>query len=227
VGFNQSAYRKARDEMRAILSDKMIPFWLDRSVDDVHGGYLTSFDERGLFDGDDRKYIVTQSRMLWGFSALVDFARPEDRARMEEAARQGARFFIDRFWDKEYGGFYWQLNRDGTVRDPAKLVYGESFAIYALAEYSRVYRDAAALEYATRAFELLQVYAADTMNGGYLENLERDFSPSPGGAFAGDRKSLDIHMHLMEAFTTLHLAGRTEITARKLREVTGLIHEKI
>lgn len=227
MSFNPSAYLKARNEMRAILSEKMIPFWLDRSVDDVYGGYLTSFDERGVFDGDDRKYIVTQSRMLWGFSALKDFARPEDRARMETAARQGARFFIDRFWDKEHGGFYWQLNRDGTVRDPAKLVYGESFAIYAVAEYARVYQDEAALEYATRAFELLQVYAADTQNGGYMENLERDFSPSPGGAFAGDRKSLDIHMHLMEAFTTLYLAGRAEIAARKLREVTGLIHEKM
>jgi cellobiose epimerase len=227
VNFNRSAFLVARNEMRKILSEKMIPFWLDRSIDDVYGGYLTSFDEHGVFDGDDRKYIVTQSRMLWGFSALIPYAKPEDRARMASAARQGARFFIDRFWDREFGGFYWKLNRDGSVGDPAKLTYGESFAIYALSEYSIAYQDKEALEYATRAFELLQTYAADTQYGGYLENLERDFSPSPGGAFAGDRKSLDIHMHLLEAFTTLYQAGRTEITGRKLLEVTGLILHKM
>lgn len=49
---------------------------------------LTSLDERGLFDGDDRKYIVTQSRMLWGFSALVDFATARYTATAWPTARR-------------------------------------------------------------------------------------------------------------------------------------------
>ncbi|NLB38237.1 MAG: hypothetical protein GX810_03175 [Clostridiales bacterium] len=73
-------------EMRAILADKMIPFWLTRSVDTTHGGFLTSFDANGAFDGNDVKYLVTQCRMIWGFSALLPFAKKADQRAMEHAA---------------------------------------------------------------------------------------------------------------------------------------------
>lgn len=213
----------AAREIRDFLTNKLIPFWLERSVDTEYGGYLTCFDENGRFTGNDTKYLVTQSRMVWGFSNLLEFAAEEHKPKMEAAARQGARFLMDKFWDKEYGGFYWQLNRDGSVADPAKLVYGEGFGIYALSEYAIVYQDKEALEFAEKAFGLLQLYAADTLRGGYYENIDRDWRVSPAGAYAGDRKSLDIHMHLVETFTTLYKASGKEIHGRKLKEVVDLV----
>lgn len=213
----------AAQEIRHYLVDQIIPFWLERSVDAEYGGYLTCFDEKGEFTGNDTKYLVTQSRMVWGFSNLLEFATEEQKPKMEAAARQGARFLMDKFWDKEYGGFYWQLNRDGSVADPAKLVYGEGFGIYALSEYAMVYHDEEALSFAEKAFELLQLYAADTFRGGYYENIDRDWRISPAGAYAGDRKSLDIHMHLLETFTTLYKATGKEIHGRKLKEVLDLV----
>lgn len=213
----------AKCEIRSVLADKIIPFWLDRSVDKQYGGYLTSFDENGEFDGNGVKYMVTQSRMLWSFSYLAPFARPEDRPRMKAAADQGYEFFRKYFFDPIYGGVYWMLSRDGSVADPAKLVYGEGFAIYALAQYAMTYDNKEALQLAEDVFDLLQKYCADTRFGGYYENVERDFSPSPAGAFAGERKSLDIHMHLLEAFTTLYQASGKEIHGRKLREVLDVI----
>lgn len=215
--------RAIRGELHACLSEKMIPFWLENSVDEQYGGYITNFDENGKFNGNGTKYLVTQSRMIWGFSNLMEFARPEDRPAVERAARQGVKFLLEKFWDKEYEGFFWQLNRDGSVADPSKLVYGEGFAIYALSEFALVFRDAEALSYAEKTFDLLQKYAADTNFGGYYENIERDWTLSPAGAYAGDRKSLDIHMHLLEAYTTLYKASGKEIHARKLKEVTDLI----
>lgn len=213
----------AKQEIKTILADKVIPFWLERAVDDVYGGYLTSFDEQGNFDGNGVKYMVTQSRMLWGFSYLVPFARPEDRPQMKAAADQGYEFFKKYFFDPVYGGVYWMLNRDGSVADPAKLVYGEGFAIYALAQYAITYENKEALALAEDVFDLLQKYCADTRFGGYFENVEQDFSLSPAGDFAGDRKSLDIHMHLLEAFTTLYQASGKEIHHRKLKEVLDVI----
>jgi len=212
-----------RQEIDEILRTKIIPFWLQRSVDEVYGGYLTSFDENGRADGKTDKYIVTQCRMVWGFSHLLPYADVADRPAMLAAAGQGVKFLIDRFWDNRHGGFAWQVARNGTVLDSAKLVYGESFAIYAFSEYFLQTGDRAALHYAERTFDLLQVHAADTLNGGYYENLEADWSRSPGGFAAGDRKSLDIHMHLMEAFTTLYQATQKDIHRRKLSEVVCLI----
>ena len=214
---------QVRQEIKDILQDKIIPFWLQRSIDSIHGGYLTSFNEQGLPYGKTDKYIVTQCRMIWGFSHLLPYAKPEDRPAMLAAARQGYRFLIDHFWDPERGGFAWQTARDGTVLEGAKLVYGESFAIYALSEYYLQTGEKSALDFAEKTFALLQLYAADTLNGGYYENLEPDWSRSPGGYYAGDRKSLDIHMHLMEAFTTLYEASKKDIHRRKLEEVIALI----
>ena len=112
-----------KDEILNTLRDCLIPFWLERGVDEVHGGYLTEFDENGDFNGTGVKNIVTQSRMIWGFSYLLPFAQKEDKERMRLAAKQGVEFFLDKFWDKEYGGFYWLLNRDGTVKDGAAYIW--------------------------------------------------------------------------------------------------------
>ncbi len=210
-------------DIRACLTDMIIPFWLSRSVDKEYGGYITDFDENGNFSGNGAKYIVTQSRMVWGFSDLLPFAKESDKPRMAEAAAQGMEFLTNAFWDKKYGGFYWYLNRDASINDASKLTYGESFAIYALSAYYLRYKDAKALEFAKKCFDLLQIYSLDSLRGGYYENVERDWTLSPFGAGCGDRKSLDIHMHLLEAFTTLRLATGEEIHARRLREVLDLI----
>jgi mannobiose 2-epimerase len=74
---------------------------------------------------------------------------------------------------------------------------------------------------------LLQVHCADTAHGGYRENLEPDWRPSAGGFHAGDRKSLDTHMHLLEAFTSLHALTRADVHRRKLLEVASLIRERM
>lgn len=214
---------KCKYEITETLQNYVIPFWLERSVDKEYGGFITSFDQNGNFDGNGVKNIVTQSRMVWGFSYLKDFAKEEDKKEMQEAAQQGAEYLITKFWDQEKGGLYWLLNRDGSIADPSKLTYGEGFGVYALAQYYLTYGDKTALSFAEETFDLLQKYATDTLRGGYFENIERDWSISPAGSYAGDRKSLDIHMHLLEAWTTLYEATGDEIHKRKLQEVWDII----
>jgi cellobiose epimerase len=212
-------------EMENHLQNGIISFWLKRGIDRDHGGYLTCFDAKGLPTGDDMKYIVTQTRMIWGFSA---FSRlyPDNPVLLEQA-KQGLNFFLKYFWDEKYGGWLWKAKRDGTAVDNGKVIYGQSFAIYALTEYFLATRDPIALEYAEMTFDLIQKYGTDTLRGGYYENLEADWSLSEAGFAGGDRKSLDIHMHLLEAFTTLYGSSKKEIHRRKLIEVIDLIIDKM
>jgi mannobiose 2-epimerase len=219
----QQAAQEIRGQMEAALSQGILPFWLQRCRDRSYSGYLLCFDEEGRFTGEDDKYLVTQSRMLWGFSHLQKKAPDSLKPEMEEAAASGFECLENFFWDPKHGGFRWQTARNGAPLDSAKLTYGQSFAIYALSEYYLCSGNSQALELACKTFELLQCRAADNANGGYFENLEEDWSLSPGGAAAGDRKSLDIHMHLLEAFTTLAEATGDPIHLRKLSEVTDLI----
>lgn len=211
-----------RAELERHLTAGIIPFWAARGVDREYGGYLTCFDSAGRLDEKDTdKYIVTQTRMIWGFS-LFHQLLPDDPSH-REAAAQGVDFFIRHFWDKRYGGWHWKVRRDGSLLDDGKVVYGQSFAIYALATYTLATGDPRGLDYACHTFDLLQRYCADVARGGYYENLEPDWSLSPGGFCAGDRKSLDIHMHLMECFTVLAQASGEEIHRRRLQEVIDVI----
>lgn len=231
---------KARAELEHHLTQGIMPFWTQRAVDPVYGGYLTCFDAEGrLLEDDTDKHIVTQTRLIWGFSTfwLIMRQRTAERqptaerqrttdlseGRYLEYARQGVDFLIEHFWDAHNGGWAWKVARDGTMLDNGKLVYGQSFAIYALATYTLATGDARGLAYAEKTFDLLQRYGADVARGGYYENLEPDWQLSPGGFCAGDRKSLDIHMHLLECFTVLAQVSGKEIHRRRLQEVIDVI----
>lgn len=203
------------------MVNEWLPFWESRGCDKEFGGFLTSYDRQGNPTGDGMKYIVSQARMIWGHSALYDYF-PE-RKELLETAKQGVDFVIKHFWDSEFGGWIWTTDRKGNPINRCKVVYGASFMIYALSQYGLSSGDNRGQEYAIRTFDLLQKYAADAANGGYYENLEADWSISEDGYAAGDRKSLDIHMHLMEAFTTLYKLTCQEIHHRRLNEVINVI----
>ncbi|MCU9613126.1 AGE family epimerase/isomerase [Caldibacillus lycopersici] len=209
-----------KQEITRHLEDGVIPFWL-KGIDTEYGGYLTCFDENGVPTEDTDKYIVTQTRMIWGMSRFYR-EYPENKELLL-AARQGVEFYIKHFWDTEYGGWFWKTNRKGELLDDGKVTYGQSFSIYALAEYTHATGDPIGQEYAEKTFDLMQKYCTDTVRGGYYENLERDWQVSSPGFHAGDRKSLDIHMHIMEAFTTLALVSKKEIHRRKLKESIEII----
>ena len=203
------------------LEQGIIPFWLTRAWDVDYGGFLTNFDEDGRALDTPEKYLNTQARLVWWFSAL--FRRYPARSEFSDLARRGVDFLLAHFWDDVHGGWTWKIHRDGSRLDDGKVVYGQSFAIYALSEYALATGDPRGLSYAGQTFDLLQKYCADTRYGGYYENLEPDWMVSAPGFCAGDRKGLDTHMHLMEAFTTLYAASGLEIHRRKLLEVLDLI----
>ena len=119
------------------------------------------------------------------------------------AAKQGVEFVIDNFWDKEHGGWYWISDQKGKIIKDSKIMYGQSFGVYSMAEYALASGDPLGREYANRTYDIIQRNAAETSSGGYWEMFNRDWSLKKGGAFGGDRKTFDVHMHLMEAFTTL------------------------
>ncbi len=211
-----------REELEEHLFNGIIPFWAERGVDNEFGGYLTCFDKNGTLDEKDSdKYIIMQTRMIWGFSLFYKLCPAKKEYLI--AAQQGVDFFIKHFWDEEHGGWFWKTKRDGVLVDNGKVVYGQSFAIYALSEYYLATNDARGLQYAEKTFDLLQKYCVDSARGGYYENLEVDWQLSDKDFCAGDRKSLDIHMHQMECYTTLALASGKEIHKRRLQEVIYVV----
>lgn len=213
--------QRLEGEISEHLLTGLIPFWHERARDVKLGGYLTCFDEQGRAKPLKEKYVNTQARLVWWFANL---RRQQPGVRGSAAlARGGADFMIDHFWDTQQGGWYWKVKPNGKRSDDGKIVYGQSFAIYAMSEYTLGTGDKRGVEYAARTFDLLQKFCADTRYGGYYENLCRDWTPEEPGFAGGDRKGLDTHMHLMESFTTLYEASGSPLHRRKLMEVVDLI----
>ncbi len=213
------------EEAQEYFETKLLPFWLDRCKDTEHGGFITHFDQDGNDSGEDEKSMLAQARTIYSMSAAHRHGYGDGVC--AEFARHGVDFLLDKFWDDEYGGFYWLSDRRGDITIEKKIMYGLGFTIYALSEYTMATDDPAGLEYAERVFDLVKKYATDTMYGGYFEMFERNWDVCGPGSQGGDRKTLDVHMHLMEAFTWLLEASGETIHHRTLQEVIDILTHRI
>ncbi len=207
------------------LLHELLPFWTSRMKDEVNGGFLTHFDKNGNDSGEDEKSLIAQTRCIYTIASAHRAGYGDGK--LADLAKHGVDFLIDKMWDQQYGGFYWMMNRKGEVKIDQKIIYGHSFAIYCLSEYTLATGDQRGREYAEKVFDLLQKYCADTRYGGYREMFHREWTLCGPGSQGGDRKTLDVHMHLMEAFTTLYECTGMEVHRRKLLEDIDLLLDKI
>jgi len=213
-----------RSEAENHLVNELLPFWITRMVDKVNGGFITHFDKNGMDSGEDEKSLIAQTRSVYTLSSAhrAGYGKGE----YKELARHGVDFLLNRMWDKEYGGFFWMVDRSGNVKIDKKIIYGHSFAIYSLSEYTLATGDPRGIDYAEKVFDLLQKYCVDTMYGGYWEMFHRNWNLCGPGSQGGDRKTLDVHMHLMEAFTTLYECTGRDVHRRKLLEDIDLLTKR-
>jgi len=212
-------------ESEHYLQNELLPFWLDRCQDSQYGGFITHFDKDGKDTGEDQKSLIAQTRTVYTMASA--HRAGWGGGRCAELAKHGVEFLIEKMWDTQHGGFYWTVDRKGRVQIDKKIAYGLSFCIYALSEYTLATGDTTGLGYADRVFDLLQIHAVDTMYGGYYEMFERDWHLCGPGSGGGDRKTLDVHMHFMEAFTTLYDASHNPLHLRKLSEIVEILLYKI
>ena len=222
---NRNEIISLRKEVENHLLNELLPFWTSRMIDKTNGGYITHFDKDGKDSGEDEKSLIAQTRSVYSLSSAHRAGYGDGK--FAKMAKHGVDFLINKMWDKEYGGFFWMVNRKGEVKIDQKIAYGLSFAIYSLSEYTLATGDPVGVEYAGKVFDLMQKYCVDTMYGGYWEMFHRDWTLCGPGSQGGDRKTLDVHMHLMEAFTTLYECTGQDVHRRKLLEDIDLLKFRI
>ncbi len=159
--------------MRSHLVEHIIPFWCGPAVDREHGGWMAWLSNDLQADRTKPKGLIVNARILWTFSAVHRFrAEPIYR----EMAERAFDIVMNRFWDSQYGGAFWQLNDRFEVLDDSKKAYGQAFYIYALVEYYQAFGVKTALARAQEMFHLIEQHAHDEQHGGYLEVRQRDWS---------------------------------------------------
>ncbi|HEY4984263.1 MAG TPA: AGE family epimerase/isomerase, partial [Verrucomicrobiae bacterium] len=141
-------------------------------------------------------------------------------------------FVMNKFWDAERGGAFWRLDDQGKVIDESKKTYGQAFYIYALTEFHRVFGSPAALERAKELFELIESHAHDAKFGGYIEVCHRDWSEAGADARLSEKdmnekKSMNNHLHVLEAYTNLFRVWPQGRVAERLRELIEIFLTRI
>ncbi len=203
------------------LTGTLLPFWVERSPDFERGGFLTYFDERGEATGETTKTFLMQIRMLFTMSSTE--REGYGGGRCGELAEHAANFILEHYWDDEFGGWCWIADGDGRVTCDDKIGYGQAFGVYAFSEYFLATEDERGREAALRTYDVMMEKMADGGHGGYFEIMDREWRVKAGVRSGGDRKSLDVHMHVMEALTTLYEMTGKEEHRERLEEVIALI----
>lgn len=220
--------RKKMDslEFRKELTEHIIPFW-NRLKDDENGGFTGFMDSALNIDKNGEKGVILHSRILWFYSNAYLLLKDES---LLDYAKHAYCFLTEKCLDKEYGGVYWSMNADGTVKDDIKHTYCQAFFVYALSSYYRASGNKDALKIAYDVVELVEKHSTDDV--AYLEKLSRDWTTvlandelSENGLMAD--KTMNTTLHLMEAYTELYLADHNEKVLERLKFQLELTYNKI
>jgi mannobiose 2-epimerase len=212
-----------------MLQDNVLRFWLDRAVDREYGGVLGRLDRQGKPIPPGDKSLVLISRTLWSFSEA--YRRYPD-PRYKDVSMSCLSFLRDHFWDKERGGYYFMVSREGRPTDTTKLLNPMSYTMEGLAETALAFRDPSAAQEALELFRTIDKVAHDSTYGGYRMAFTADWkyiedypSEPNAGSFGG--KSMDWHLGLLEAFATLYDATGDAAVRARVEELLDIFINKI
>ena len=126
--------------MKSDLQTKIFPYGHDTAVDRVNGGYLLADSNLGRGAATD-KMLVTQARMVWGFSHAHIKGLGDPQRDYLDDARLGYEFIRDHFQDTVHGGYFMSTDLKGNPVERRKTLYAQSFVIYAFLEYHKASAD--------------------------------------------------------------------------------------
>jgi mannobiose 2-epimerase len=210
-----------------MLEQNILPFWMER-MQDPRGGFYGRIDGYGTLHADAPKGAILNARILWTFSAAY---RVLDKEEYLTVATRAKRAVLDDFFDPEQGGVFWSLNADGTPLDTKKQVYAIGFAIYGLSEYARATGDEEALAHAVKFFFDIENHSFDGVKNGYFEAFTREWGAMADMRLsekdANECKTMNTHLHILEAYTNLYHVWPDARLAAALRNLIDIFLTKI
>ena len=196
-----------KSEVRDVLENNILNFWLDKMQDKENGGFYGQMTGEGELVKTADKGGILNARILWSFSAAYRVLRKPEYL---DAATRAKEYIIEHFLDMEYGGTYWSVDYKGQPKDTKKQFYAIGFMIYGLSEYARATGDHEALEYAIQLYECIEEHSLDKEYNGYIEACTREWGEIADMRLseldANFPKSQNTHLHIIEPYTNLYRA---------------------
>ncbi|MFO7682165.1 MAG: AGE family epimerase/isomerase [Chloroflexota bacterium] len=215
-------------EVKEELVSNILPFYARHMLDKERGGFYGSIHNDLTLELEAPKGLVQHGRLLWSYAQAA-------RCLQEEAylawAQQAGAFLMDHLRDREHGGFFWFVDAAGRPFDTNKITYGQAFALYGLSEYALAAGDERSVETAVSLYHLLEKHTWDPEHGGYLEAFHADWSRNEDinvDKIAGSvAKTMNTHLHMLEAYTNLLRAWDDDQIRHSLRLLIGMMLDHI
>ena len=138
-------------QYKSELLDKVMPFWLNNSIDRECGGYFTCLERDGsVFDTD--KFIWLQGREVWMFATLYN--KVEQRPEWLEAAEHGAAF-LQKFGHDGNLNWYFALDREGHPLVEPYNIFSYTFAVIAFGQLALATGNKEYEEIARKTFDIV------------------------------------------------------------------------
>lgn len=214
-------------EMKKELTENILPYWMNKMCDS-DGRFHGRIDGNEVLDPSAPVGGIMTARILWTFaSAYRVLGNPE----YLEVAHKAKSILINSFYDNEYGGTYWSLNADYSPLDTKKQIYAIAFTIYGLAELNRATGDEEALEYAIKLFHAIEEHSYDKEKDGYFEAFTREWEQIEDMRLsekdANESKTMNTHLHVIEAYTCLYRVWKDSLLESRLRGLINIFDKYI
>ncbi len=220
--------QQLKSEVHEELIQNILPFWSQTMTDRKNGGFYGQITGENILVPQANKGGILNARILWSFSSAY---LHEENPQYLEIANYAKNYVLNHFFDPEFGGTYWMVSFDGKPVDTKKQIYSQAFFLYAFTEHYRASGDESSLQTATNLFRIIEKNSFDTEMNGYFEAYSRDWKLLDDLRLserdANEKKTMNTHLHVLEAYTNLYRVWKNEALSCQLRNLILIFTDQI
>lgn len=158
---------------KQILTENILPFWLDNAIDEENGGIFTCLDREGNIYGTE-KSVWFQGRALWTFSKAYNYVC--DDKRYLNAAEKIYKF-LPKCEDSD-GRMFFTVTKEGNPIQKRRYYFSETFAAIGCAQFFKATGDENVWKNAEKYFNMAKkCFDNPAMNEPKLRTSLKALSP--------------------------------------------------
>jgi len=206
--------------------NNILSYWKTHALEEDGNSFYGAVDLNGKPVLTANKSCVLNSRILWTFS---EAAKIFDRDDYCEIAGVAYNVISNNFYDSQHGGFFMELSPQNKVENDIKHTYAQAFVLYSLCKYYELKQTESVLDQIKHLFQLLEEKTKDPKNLGYFESFNCEWIKIEDNRMADNNepKSMNTHLHVLEAYAALYKVWKNDNVKHRLKELLEIFINKI
>jgi N-acylglucosamine 2-epimerase len=206
--------------IRYELEEVILPFWLERSLDHDHGGFLTCFDNYGRDLTSTDKFSWAQGRLIWVLAAAAELSLAGDLdfdgEMLIEHAIGGARFVTENMV-RDDSSCVFLTSRDGVPSDAGgESIYADCFVAMGLFRLAKATAE-------RHWFEIAAAIVSQAAAKVESENPPTDPYPIPSGFASFGPRMIILATRLAETRASAVIEPQQRISTHALVDARAAV----